>query len=146
MMSVAPFAFSTVTPPAEPIVLLVDDHEPSLVRLRMVVETAGYSCAAAACPAGALAFCETRRPALVVTDLAMPVLDGHALARRLKARYPSLPILLLTGELLAASDRAAFGPTFEAVLTKPLDVGPFLSLLDGLMPPSSRAGAGRRSP
>jgi CheY-like chemotaxis protein len=146
MLSVVPIAPPTHPLPAEVVVLLVDDHEPSLVRLRMVVETAGYACAAVDGPADALAFCESRRPALVVTDLAMPDLDGHTLARRLKSRYPSLPILLLTGEALTALDRAAFGPTFEAVLTKPLDVGPFLSLLDGLIPPSARAGGGRRSP
>jgi CheY-like chemotaxis protein len=121
-------------PPVEPIVLLVDDHEPSLGQLRKVVESAGYDCAAEAGPSGALAFCERRHPALVVTDLAMPRLDGHRLARSLKARYPSMPIVLLTGERIEPSARAAMDRTFHAVLSKPLEVEPFLSMLGDLMP------------
>ena len=74
-------------------------------------------------------------PSVVVTDLAMPRLDGRALARWFKARYPSVPILLLTGEVLDCTTKSALNRTFEAVLSKPLQVESFLTLLDRLMPP-----------
>ena len=34
---------------------------------------------------------------LVITDLGMPVMDGHELARRLRATRPDLPILFISG-------------------------------------------------
>jgi PAS domain S-box-containing protein len=34
---------------------------------------------------------------LVITDLGMPVMDGHELARRLRATRPNLPILFISG-------------------------------------------------
>jgi CheY-like chemotaxis protein len=117
-----------------PFVLLVDDHESSLSTLRQVVESAGHGCVATLSASEALAFCDARRPAVVVTDLAMPMLDGQGLARWLKARFPTIPILLVTGETLDAGTRASLLSTFLAVLAKPLEVAEFLSLLDELMP------------
>lgn len=120
---------------ADPFLLLVDDHEPSLKTLQTVLESVGYSCVATPSPSDALAYCDSRRPSLVVTDLAMPRLDGHGLARGLKARYPALPILLVTGEVLDATTRALFRPIFAGVFSKPLEIEPFLALLDRLLPP-----------
>jgi two-component system cell cycle sensor histidine kinase/response regulator CckA len=37
------------------------------------------------------------RPDLVLTDLMMPGIGGTELARRLKARWPDLPILYMSG-------------------------------------------------
>jgi two-component system cell cycle sensor histidine kinase/response regulator CckA len=33
----------------------------------------------------------------VITDLGMPVMDGHELAKRVRARRPDLPILYMSG-------------------------------------------------
>src|SRR5437762_14327738 len=99
MLSVAPL---TIAPPrvagAHPYVLLVDDHEPSLSRLYELVRLSGHRCLAARSGTEALLCCDNRRPWVVVTDLAMPNLDGRGLARWLQARHPSVPIILMTGE------------------------------------------------
>jgi DNA-binding response OmpR family regulator len=136
MLCAAPLRTTVSFPQADPFVLLVDDHQPSLDRLKLVVETAGHRCITKSSASEALVFCDARRPTLVVTDLSMPRLDGRGLARWLKARYPATPILLLTGETLDAPTVVTLGRTFDAVLAKPLDVEPFLVLLDDLMPPS----------
>jgi CheY-like chemotaxis protein len=64
----------------------------------------------------------------------MPNLDGQGLARWLRARYPSVPLILLTGEDLDAPNLAGLRRFFTAVLTKPIEVERFLDLLDRLMP------------
>lgn len=104
-----------------PFILLVDDYEPCLERLREVVELTGLPSVAASSGADALALCDDRRPSCVVTDLSMPVLDGSALSRWLRARYPDLPIILVTGQDLDARARDALGPAFAAMLPKPVD-------------------------
>ena len=133
MLSVATSPLLTETCSAPPFILLVDDHQPSLDKLRQLVEAAGHVCVTTPSAPEALIFCDSRRPTLVVTDLAMPRLDGAGLARWLKARYPALPILLLTGELLDSPTRSNLRETFSAVLSKPLEIEPFLSLLQQLM-------------
>ena len=139
MLSVAPLSLTASSPCHEPFVLLVDDDEPSLMKLKKVLEATGFRCVAATSAAEALVVCDARRPSLVVTDLSMPRLDGRGLARWLKARYPSMPILLVTGEYLDGRTQDVFQRTFAAVLPKPLQFDTFLSLVDNLMPLSSRA-------
>ncbi|MCQ4160794.1 response regulator [Roseomonas sp. GC11] len=107
-------------------VLLVDD-EPMVRRLLAdALRERGLSVTAVESAAAALA--EQARDGffdLLVTDLAMPGLDGLELLRRLRKRQARLPALLLTGHLAEASPEAlrqarAEGPF--ALLHKP--VGP----------------------
>jgi CheY-like chemotaxis protein len=56
---------------------------------------------------------------LVITDLAMPYVDGRQVAAAVKAASPSTPVVLLTGwgrRLLAESD---IPPCVDRVLSKP---------------------------
>jgi CheY-like chemotaxis protein len=119
---------------SSPYVLIVDDHEASLEALRLVVESAGHDCVAAPSAPDALAYCDRRRPSLVVTDLVMPILDGQGLARWIKARYPNVPILLITGEDLDPATLDRLRSTFSAVLPKPVAIERFLDLLQDLLP------------
>jgi CheY-like chemotaxis protein len=121
-------------PGRNPYVLLVDDHEPSLLQLKELVTLSGHPCIAARSGPEALRCCDARRPRLVVTDLTMPNLDGRALARWLQARHPSVPIILLTGQAFDPRSLGELGRTFTAVLGKPLDVNRLLELIDRLMP------------
>ncbi len=122
-----------------PYVLLVDDHEPTLSRLQSVMQSAGFECVTSSSAAEALAVSDSRRPSLVITDLRMPSLDGPALGRWLKARYPSIPLILVTGELLDAASQRDLTRNFAGIFSKPLNVEPFLLLIDDLMPRSFRA-------
>lgn len=117
-----------------PYVLLVDDDDPSLRLLQTIVELAGHRCVPARSATDAISSCDCARPQVVVTDLMMPNLDGHGLALWLRKRYPSVPIILLTGEDLDPRDRLRFRETFAAVFTKPLDVASFLNRLGRFMP------------
>jgi CheY-like chemotaxis protein len=125
-------------PPDEPFVLLVDDHEACLHQLRELVEMMGYPCVSAPSSFDALICCDARTPRAVVTDLAMPEIDGEALARWLKPRYPDVPIVLVTGQDLDGEARRALEGTFAAILAKPIDVGQLLGLLARLLPAASR--------
>ena len=81
-----------------------------------------------------LVYCDCRTPRAVFTDLTMPKIDGQGLARWLKARYPSVPIVLVTGQHLDEFDLAVLQNTFVAVLKKPIDIPRFLAVLTELMP------------
>ena len=63
---------------------------------------------------------------LVVTDVRMPVMDGLELARRLRERWPGLPVLYISGydvELSAGSRRSG---SRQALLRKPFDLDELL--------------------
>lgn len=81
-------------------VLLVDDEANVLVTLSMILRRKGFAIDVASSAATALEKLEsTDSPAfeVVVTDLQMPGEDGLALLKRIGERWPSLPVVILTG-------------------------------------------------
>jgi CheY-like chemotaxis protein len=80
-----------------PTVLVVDD---TLVDQRLAAavlqQTTGWKTLCAGNGLEALAVLERDRPALVLTDLLMPGMDGLELVEAIRQRYPLVPIVLMT--------------------------------------------------
>jgi CheY-like chemotaxis protein len=121
--------------PDHPYVLLVDDDETSCRPLAELVRFAGFSSVSTQSAADALICCRRRKPELLVTDLVMPGRDGRALATRVRKRFPTLPILLVTGQNLEHPDWLIPSGLFEAIFAKPLDFDRFIRLVELLMSP-----------
>lgn len=84
--------------PVRPRVLVVDDDEGTRRFVNRVLQDAGYETAVAGDGLEALAVAQQFEPVdLVVTDLAMPGMNGDELARRLRRMEPRLKVLYLTG-------------------------------------------------
>jgi len=85
-------------PAATRTVLLVDD-EPATLRFYMAgLRGLGeFTMVPARNGEEALAVLQSRPVDVVVTDLKMPVLDGYGLLAVLAEKYPSLPVIVLTG-------------------------------------------------
>jgi len=85
-------------PVHELLVLVVDDDSLVLTSTRLLIEDLGHRVLCAPSGAQALELLE-RHPDidLVITDMAMPQMDGAQLAKLLRERQPTLPIILATG-------------------------------------------------
>ncbi|MDP2432564.1 MAG: sigma-54 dependent transcriptional regulator [Pseudomonadota bacterium] len=77
-------------------ILVVEDDAPLREALMDTLELSGYAAHAAADGEQALAWMGKERFGLVLSDVQMPGMDGHALLRGLKARWPEVPVLLMT--------------------------------------------------
>jgi CheY-like chemotaxis protein len=79
-------------------VLLVDD-EPVIRELyREALDGQPFRVLTAADGQEALALAEAAIPELLVTDVAMPRLDGFGLIRALRRLYPNVPVIIITGD------------------------------------------------
>jgi response regulator RpfG family c-di-GMP phosphodiesterase len=78
-------------------VLLIDDDEQVREVLRQIFRAAGFECLLAADGAEGLRLFQSARPALVVTDLKMPVLDGIGTLTAIQAIDPDAAVMVLTG-------------------------------------------------
>jgi DNA-binding NtrC family response regulator len=77
-------------------VLVVDDEADMVDNCIRILGRANYECLSTTDPHEALALVETERPALLVTDLKMPGMDGMELLRRAREVDPALPVVVIT--------------------------------------------------
>jgi len=101
-------------------VLLVDDEVSVRDVTRRLLERLGYEVRAAEGGAAARAMsADGWAPAILVTDVAMPGETGPQLAATLRRRWPSLPILFISGYTAGElTDTGALGPGM-AFVSKP---------------------------
>lgn len=79
-----------------PPVLVVEDDAPLREALSDTLELAGYKVMSASDAQQALACLDKGSPGLVLSDVQMPGMDGHALLRTIKANRPEIPVLIMT--------------------------------------------------
>lgn len=123
---------SPSTPPrrVQPQILLVDDHIDVLDAWALLLEAEGFEVATASSALEALRQTIAEPPDLVVTDLMMPVMDGLALCRRLRAdpRLSTIPIILWTAANVRISE-----PVFDVFLNKPVSIDDMLGHIERLL-------------
>jgi signal transduction histidine kinase/ActR/RegA family two-component response regulator len=121
-------------------VLVVDDERMVREVLTMHLEDAGYAVTTAVDGAEALARLDDERGfAALITDLAMPGPDGLAVIRAARQRFPTIPVMLLTG--FAASEAAQSLATSiaapAALLGKPVTEADLLDCLAAMLTPAA---------
>jgi CheY-like chemotaxis protein/anti-sigma regulatory factor (Ser/Thr protein kinase) len=83
--------------PARTRVLVVEDSPTQRRLIGQIVEECGAYTPVYACDGEeALQILERERPAVILTDVFMPRLDGLALVRRVRERHPLVPVVLMT--------------------------------------------------
>ena len=80
-----------------PSLLLVDDEEGIRLVMSMLLKDMGYAVTTASKGDAALALYKEQRPAVVISDIKMPGMDGIALLKEIKKFDPDAEVLLLTG-------------------------------------------------
>src|ERR1700734_809637 len=91
------------TPVPQALVYVVDDEEVIATTLAMILRKSGFEAKAFTQPLEALRAAELRCPDFLVTDVAMPVMNGIDLAIQFKAIYPRCRVLLFSGALSTAA-------------------------------------------
>lgn len=99
-------------------ILTVDDDEAVRIAIQHLLEADGHRVTAVADAEIALAEFQQEHYDLVILDLGMPHLDGLSLARQMKQKDPSVPIVLLTG--WGDQLREDKPPEVDMVLAKPV--------------------------
>jgi two-component system response regulator HydG len=107
-------------------ILIVDDEPDVLGFMQQLLEQKGYEVDIAAGGAEALILVAERAPALLITDLRMPTMDGIELLGRLREQQRDLPTLVLTAAEDTSTAVRAMRAGAADYLTKPVDLGTLL--------------------
>jgi signal transduction histidine kinase/ActR/RegA family two-component response regulator/HAMP domain-containing protein len=130
-----------------PLRVLVVDDDPLILRvLRATLEADGHVVVTAnGGQEGIDVFRLTeeggKRFDLVMTDLGMPQVDGHGVARAVKAMRPSAPVILLTGWGQRLVEEGEVPPNVDRVLNKPPRRQELRATLEEFMARSHSAGS-----
>jgi len=114
-------------------VLIVDD-EPNIQKaVRAVLTDAGYEAVSCADPTRVEGLVATEPFDLVLLDIWMPALDGHAVLKQVKARRPALPVIIMSGHASVSTGVETAKSGAEDFLEKPFSSDLLLSKVQGVL-------------
>jgi CheY-like chemotaxis protein len=121
---------------AAPLILVVDDFDDNRLLYVQTIAEAGYAVDEATNGQEALEKIGSKRPAVIIMDLSMPVVDGWEATRRIKAdpRTADIVIIAVTGHATNYGLQQARDAGAEAVLTKPCLPEDLLRTISALVP------------
>jgi two-component system, chemotaxis family, chemotaxis protein CheY len=118
-------------------VLVVDDDTSILDTVSAILTGEGYEVVSAASGQEALAAVARKQPLLILLDMRMPVMDGWAVARSLRAQGLSVPIVVMTAA--ESAKRWADEVGAEGYLAKPFGLDELLAAVERFRGPGGRA-------
>ena len=113
-------------------ILVVDDNPVNLRVCRLILERFGHTVITETNPVSALKGMEGALPDVLITDLMMPVLDGIALTRQVRALSGGMrmPIIILTARGEDDDQERAMQAGATSYLTKPVSSGALSNAVD----------------
>ncbi len=107
-------------------ILVVDDDHQLCQTIRWMLEEEGFAVQTAADGREAVALLTAQRPALVLLDKGLPLMNGDAVAEQVRAHYAlTVPIILMTADGQATEMSQRIGAVSH--LRKPFDFDDLIS-------------------
>lgn len=121
-------------------ILVIEDNPTNMELVEYLLKAAGYTFLSATDGMRGLEVIRRERPDLIVCDLQMPVLDGYAVLRQLRAdaQLRSIPIIAVTALSMPGDRRNVLGAGFNGYISKPIEPENFVAALEKLLPPAQR--------
>jgi CheY-like chemotaxis protein len=117
-------------------VLVVDDDASILDTVTAILSGEGYDVVSAASGQEALDAVARKQPLLILLDMRMPIMDGWAVARALRAQGNSVPIVVMTAA--ESAQRWADEVGAEGFLAKPFGLDELLTIVERFRGPEGR--------
>jgi len=114
--------------------LVVDDSTDIALMLAMILQKAGYEAVMSTSAVEALKLADNRHFDLVISDIAMPEMDGYSLARALRSRpeYREVPLIAVTGFDQYDDRERALAAGFNTHIKKPVEPTHFIELVSSI--------------
>lgn len=120
---------------ADVTILVVDDYAPSRYGFRRILAPDGYEFAEAADGATALQLLGPH-VTLAILDVNLPDTTGFELCRQVKARFPDLPVVLISASYRATEQHEGWRESgAETFLEQPVEAEELRSLVRRLVTP-----------
>jgi CheY-like chemotaxis protein len=118
-----------------PKILLVEDNDMNRDMLSRRLIKKGYEVVIALDGEQGLAMAKSERPALILMDLSLPIIDGWEAIRRLKADAATraTPVIALTAHAMSGDRETAITAGADDYDTKPIELVRLLEKMEALL-------------
>jgi two-component system cell cycle response regulator DivK len=127
-------------------ILIIEDNDQNLYLETFILEKHGHTVTAARDGAQGIRAAEETRPALILLDIQLPVMDGYAVAAELR-RNPALagtPIVAVTSYAMAGDREHILAAGCNGYIEKPINPDTFLTEVVAYLASDLPAAAGEK--
>ncbi|MBK6726472.1 MAG: response regulator [Xanthomonadales bacterium] len=123
----------------KPMILLIEDNVQNRYLLTYLLEQHGYRVVSAVDGPSGVALFQTARPGLVLLDIQLPGMDGHAVARALRSLDPTraVPIVAVTSYAMVGDREKCLEAGCDGYLEKPINPETFVAEISRFHPPGA---------
>lgn len=116
-------------------ILIVEDNPMNMELATDLLQDAGYAVCQAHSAEEGLRLAERERPDLILMDIRLPGMDGHAAvgALRSNASTREITTVALTAQAMHGDEQRAMDAGFDAYITKPIDTRTFVATVARLL-------------
>ena len=121
-------------------ILIVEDNDKNMKLFRDLLRHAGHATLEAATGEEGVRLALARRPDLVLMDIQLPDIDGIEVLRRIRVdpRMHATPVLAISASVMPEQLHQIEASGFDAHLTKPIAIRPFLAAVAHALERGSR--------
>lgn len=122
------------------LIVVIEDNEINLELMTYLLQAHGHRARVARNGVEGLALVREARPDLVVCDIQMPGLDGHAVAAALRGdpATAAIPLVAVTASAMVGDRERALRAGFDAHVSKPIDPVAFMGGIEPLLSADER--------
>lgn len=119
-------------------ILLIEDNEQNRYLATFLLEQRGYEVVSAVTGPQGIALATQIHPELILLDIQLPGMDGHAVARALKAdpHLRSITIVAVTSYAMVGDREKCLAAGAEGYIEKPIDPESFVSAVEAYFSPA----------
>jgi CheY-like chemotaxis protein len=112
-------------------ILLIEDNEQNRILMRQILGRQGYDLLEATDGLTGIEMARAHRPALILLDIQMPVMNGFMVIRELRndVELRKIKVIAVTSFAMKGDREKALQAGFDEYVTKPIDTRTFPELI-----------------
>jgi two-component system, cell cycle response regulator len=117
-------------------ILVIEDNPTNLELMTYLLKAFGHETVSAGDGQAGVEAALQAPPDLILCDLALPVLDGFGVARRLKSdgSLAAIPLIAVTASAMVGDRDKVLATGFDGYITKPISPESFVSEVESYLP------------
>lgn len=120
-------------------VLVIEDNDQNMYLMRFLLQKNGFVVIEAKDGAEGIETARRERPDLILLDIQLPVMDGYAVARRLRdiPELKEVPVIAVTSFAMPADKPKALEAGATGYIEKPINPDIFIRQIEAFLPTNS---------